>query len=54
MDNNTIYIVLGILLVVYFATQAFTKKRWKERKSRGFMEGQRKKKNHDEGDKRSK
>lgn len=39
MGNNTIYIVLAVLGVVYFAAQAFTKKRWKERKNRKFMEG---------------
>lgn len=39
MTNNTIYIILGILVVVYFGVQGFTKKRWKARKTKTFLEG---------------
>lgn len=37
--DSTIFIILAVLLVIFFVTQGITKKRYKERKSREFMEG---------------
>ena len=40
MDNSIFYI-LGGLLLVYFLIATFNKKKGRKRKSRNFMEGQR-------------
>lgn len=39
--NQSIYYILGGLLLVYFLIATFNKKQGKRRKSRSFMEGQR-------------
>lgn len=39
--DNTIYYILGGLLLVYFLIATFNKKKGKQRKSRSFMDGQR-------------
>lgn len=39
--NQSIYYILGGLLVVYFVIATFNKKQGRRRKSRSFMEGQR-------------
>jgi hypothetical protein len=38
---NTMYYILGALLVVYLLIGMFNKRQGKRRKSRSFMEGQR-------------
>ena len=38
---NTIYYILGALLLVYLLIGMFNKRQGKRRKSRSFMEGQR-------------
>lgn len=47
--DNTIFIILAVLLVIFFVSQGITKKRYKQRKSREFMEG-RSRKEKQEGD----
>lgn len=47
--DNTIFIILAVLLVIFFVSQGITKKRYKQRKSREFMEGRRRKEKQ-EGD----
>lgn len=42
MGNNTIYIVFGILAIVYFLVFFANKRGRKRRKGRQFMEGKRK------------
>ncbi|EAR14985.1 MULTISPECIES: hypothetical protein [Robiginitalea] len=39
--DNTIFYILGGLLLVYFLIATFNKKKGRKRKSRNFMEGQR-------------
>lgn len=39
--DNTIFYILGGLLLVYFLIATFNKKKGRQRKSRNFMEGQR-------------
>ncbi|MBC2840000.1 hypothetical protein [Robiginitalea sp. SC105] len=53
--NNSIFYILGGLLVVYFLIATFNKKKGRQRKSRSFMEGQRlrdRRKDRDSGDKK--
>ncbi|MEA1785020.1 hypothetical protein U1E44_02855 [Arenibacter sp. GZD96] len=52
MENNTIYIVVAVLVVIYFGVQAMSKKRWKERKSRGFMDSRQVRERKKEEDKK--
>ncbi len=39
--DNTIFYILGGLLLVYFLIATFNKKKGRKRKTRNFMEGQR-------------